>query len=542
MMTHNQIMAKVLFSNGLVSEKQVQDFWPKIDPSHNLGDLLLQAGIIDRATYDAVLQYVKNLEEKLSAAERGKSGSAEKPRSAFERPAPKTPPKHAPRPESVREEGKGGAAPEKPFAVEGNNPYGTSPTSHVDVEAVEGLEQTAIAPGISAEEAEEASPGENGAEELPEKFEVESGEGAVSVPESLTETNSLAQILAFARKVLATDVYLSPSSPVALRIFGRLHDATEKPFDAKTLSNLLAEAQKGFADGYEPEVGKDFSKSFAVEGAGRCRLTLIWEDLVPTLAIRLISAESIPWENLFLPPFASEFLNLPRGLVLIAGPSGSGRSTTLSSLGEAISRNRDVLLESIEKPIERLLKNAGGLTVQKEVGLHVHSGVSAVNEAVRDGANVILFDHLESVDELWALLRASSAGALVVAVATGSDVYGLLARLLSAAGSGEGELAAALADELKGVVVQHLIPVIDYSGWVLATEAFRMTTSISGLVRSRNLIQIPAALANDKNQAQTLDDSLLGLVEAGYIRGEEAWQRSLNRRRFAAYRPKDRRT
>lgn len=539
MMTHNQIMAKVLFSNGLVSEKQVQEFWPKIDAAHSLGDLLLQAGVIDRATYDAVLQYVKNLEEKLSAAEREKSGPAEKPHSAFERPTPKTSPKPVPRPEISREEATPTA--EKPFAVEGNNPYGSSPTSHVEVEAVEGLEQTAIAPGISPEE--NASPdGENPEEDLPKRFEVESGDGAVSIPEALTEKNSLAQILAFARKARATDVYLSPSSPVALRIFGRLHYATEKPFSAKTLSKWLSEAQKGFADGYEPEVGKDFSKSFAVEGAGRSRLTLIWEDSVPTLAFRLIPADTVSWENLFLPPFASDFLNLPHGLLLIAGPSGSGRSTTLSSFGEAISRSRDVLIESIEKPIERLLKNAGGLTVQKEVGLHVHSGVSAVNEAVRDGANVILFDHLESMDELWALLRASSAGALVIAVATGSDVHGLLSRLLSSAGSGEEELAAALADELKGVVVQHLIPVIDYSGWVLATEAFRMTTSISGLVRSRNLIQIPAALANDKNQAQTLDDSLQGLVEAGYIRGEEAWQRSLNRRRFAAYRPKDRRT
>ena len=547
MMTKNQIMAKVLFSNNLVSERQIQEYWGKIDASHDLGELLLEAGILDQQTYAAVSQYVQDLEVKLKAAEEAKAAQTKQEQanpasSAFERPkaaAPKPAQKPAPtsKPAPVAEAPKTDA--EKPLALEGNNPNGESTATSVQIEKVEGLEQTRIAPVAIASAEEELMADDKPVEEaLPDRFEIESGEGSIAVPSQLTTENSLAEILAFARNYKATDVYLSATAPIAMRVCGSVHYVNENPFDASQLSKLLSEAKLGFADGYEPVVGVDFSKSFALAGAGRNRLTVTWNDTIPSLAIRVISAESIPLDKLYLPPFCADFLDLPHGLVLIAGPSGSGRSTTIGAFGEALSQKRFVLLESIEKPVERLLSNGNGMTVQKEVGLHAKSGVSALHDAVQAGAGVILFDHLETVDELWAALQASSAGALVFAVAAGNDVYGLLSRLLSAAADREDELAAALSDELKGVIVQHLIPVIDNQDQVLAVEALKVTFSIANLIRRRELIQLPSAIAAAKNLGLSLDDSLQNLVESGYIRGEDAWQRSLNRRRFAAYRPK----
>ncbi|MBP5247534.1 MAG: hypothetical protein J6Z31_06705 [Fibrobacter sp.] len=554
MMTTNQIMAKVLFSNNLVSEKQIQEYWGKIDASHDLGALLLAAGILDAQTYAAVSQYVKDLEVKLRAAEEAKTAPKPAPApsapqspkpaaSAFERPKAQTPkapaPQASPKPVPSAEAPKPSVEEEKPLALEGNNPYGNSSATSVQIEKVEGLEQTSIATAVIAPTEElEADSEKTEDEVLPDRFEIETGEGTIDVPAELSTENSLAEILAFARKFNATDVYLSETSPIAMRICGTLNYVNEKPFEVSQLSKLLSEAKQGFADGYEPVVGVDFSKSFALAGAGRNRLTVTWNETVPTLAIRVISAESIPLDKLYLPPFCADFLKLRHGLVLIVGPSGSGRSTTVGAFGEALSKERHVLLESIEKPIERLLQNANGMTVQKEVGLHVTSGVSALHDAVLSGAGVILFDHMETVEELWAALQASSAGALVFAVTAGNDVYGLLSRLFSAAADREAELAAALSDELKGVIVQHLIPVIDNQGQVLAVEALKVTSSIANLIRRRELIQLPAAIAAAKNTGLSLDDSLQSLVESGYIRGEDAWQRSLNRRRFAAYRPK----
>lgn len=568
MMTKNQIMAKVLFSNNLATREQVQELWNRIDESHDIGMLLLEMGALDRPTYDAVNAYVKDLEVKLAEQERAKEPPKPAPTAKPVEPPKPAPPAKAPEPSKPADVFRPAARPsakpvtpvanpsapspvkapakeEKPepaLEIEGNNPYGQTNVTSVQIEKVEGLEQTSIAPVAIAQTAQEAEePPAKDEEALPDRFEIESGEGSVEIPESLTDKNSLSQILAFARSRGATDVYLSEKFPIAFRIFGQLTYANDSPFDASRLSGFLSEAKSGFADGYEPAVGVDFSKSFALSGAGRSRLTVTWNETVPSLAIRLISAESIPFEKLYLPAFCADFLKLSGGLVLIAGPSGSGRTTTLGAIAEAISSGRNALVETIEKPIERLLQGSHGLLIQKEVGLHVHSGASAVREAVLSGARVILFDSIESVEELWALLRASSAGVLVFAATTGNDIYGLLSRLLGEAGDREDELASALANELKGIVVQHLVPVIDNQGWVLAVEAMKMTSSTLGLIRKRELSLLSSALSTSRNQGVSLDDSLQNLVDSGFIRGEEAWRRSLNRRRFAAYRPTNQR-
>lgn len=534
MMTRNQIMAKVLFSNRLVSEAQVQAYWQKIDSAHDLGQLLVEAGVLDSQTYQAVAKYVSDLEVKLSAAEKAKS---EKPKSAFERPAAHAEPakenlaqkESAPAPKKEPEPVKEAPA----VALEGNNPYGQSTVTSVQIEKVEGLEQTSMASVTVAATAPETKADE--AETLPDRFEIESGEGAVSVPDQLSAESSLVQILAYARKRGASDVYLSESSPAYMRAFGKMVLMAEDLFGTSALSRLLSEAKHGFADGYEPVVGTDFSKSFALAGAGRNRLTVTWNETVPSLSIRLIASDAIPLSELALPPFCADFLNLSRGLVLIAGPSESGRSMTLGTLGEAILQSRPILATSIEKPIERLLAGGAGLIVQKEIGLHSLSGKSAIEDAVLAGSHLILFDHLDSAEELWALLKASSAGALVLAVATGNDVRGLLSRLLLE-NEAESGLASALADELKGVIVQHLIPA-PKEGYAVAVEALKVNSSVANLIRRQDLNSIPSMIASAKNLGQSLDDSLEALVKEGEIRGEDAWSRSLNRRRFAAYRP-----
>ena len=528
MMTRNQIMAKVLFSNNLVTKAQIQEFWDRIDESHDLGRILLENGILDQTTYDAVDSYVRELEVKLNAAEKPKAPTG----SSFERPAPKAP-TPAPRTDPLTETAPQTEPAETSIALEGNNPYGQASATSVQIEKIAGLEQTSIAPVAVLQTENEVSESEKA---LPDRFEIESGEGSVEIPERLSTENSLSQILAFARKHDATDVYLSEKSRIAIRIFGKLVYASDASCDASRLSAFLSEAKSGFADGYEPAVGVDFCKSFALSGAGRNRLTVTWNETVPALSIRLISSTAISFEKLYLPAFCEDFLNLSNGLVLIAGSSESGRSTTLGAFGEAILDSRDVLLETVEKPIERVLRSDRGMVLQKEVGLHVRSGTEAVREAVCAGADVVLFDLLESLDELWELLRAASSGVLVFAVTTGNDIYGLLSRLLSEAGEGEEELAHALSNELKGVVVQHLLPVIEGQGWVLAVEALKVTASVSDIIRQKELARLPQAMMS-KDQGLSLDDSLQNLVDSGFIRGEDAWRHSLNRRRFAAYRP-----
>jgi Tfp pilus assembly pilus retraction ATPase PilT len=407
----------------------------------------------------------------------------------------------------------------------------------VEVEAVAGLESTSISTVQVQAEAEEETSGED-SEKLPSRFAILTGEGApVEAPEKIRPMTNLSQIIAFARKFGATDIYLYADRPVVMRQSGTLFVASDEALDLSRINERLDEASKGFSDGYKIVVGKNFSKTIGLAGVGRARMTVTWNDTNPSVSIRVIPQESTTLENLYLPTFCNQFVELNSGLVLVAGPAASGRSTTISTFAETIAANRDVYIQTIEKPIERVLQNPRGAIAQREVGLHVRSGIEGVEFAMQSGADVILFDYLENMDELSMLLRASNAGALVFAVTTGNNIHALLSRLLSSV-SAEKRTAFAnsLAEQLKGIIVQHLIPIVQNQGQVLAVEAAKMNSTMANMLRRGEISQLSASISSQKDQGISLDDSLQKCVESGYIEGAEAWKRACDSRRFAAYR------
>ncbi len=530
----NQYMAKVLVHNKMVTEEQVQAHWGKISDSMDIGQVLVNAGLLQQAVYVKVLAFVQNLEAKNAAAQPAAAPAEAQPKKSspaavkpvgIPSPAAPSPVKVEPRDE------------EPTLQIEGNNLYGESTSSNMEVETVSGLETTSISSiGISSEDLT-VDTEENG--ELPARFALITGEGdAVEAPETLTPLMSLKKMIAYARKFGATDIYLFADRQIIMRQSGSLFPVTEAVVDKTRLSEILSEASEGFADGYKVSMGKNFSKTFGLAGVGRARISVTWNKVVPSISIRVIQMESATLENLYLPPFCSRFAELHSGLVLIAGPASSGRSTTMTSFAETIAANRQCYIQTVERPIERLLQNPNGAIAQKEVGLHVRSGTAGIELAIRDGADVICFDHLESMEELYLLLQAANAGALVFAVADGNNVHALLSRLLvSVPESGRASFACSLAEQLKGVVVQHLIPVVQNQGLVLACEALRVTSTVANMIRKCDLTQIAAAISSQKDQGITLDDSLQKCVESGYIEGAEAWKRAYDSRRFAAYRP-----
>ena len=534
----NQYMAQVLVHNKVVSEEQIKAHWGEVTESMDIGQVLVRAGILQQAMYAKVLAFVQNLEAKHAAASTG--GTATQPAQAQPAaPAQKT---AAPAPNPTPVEAKPAVAEpvddEPALQIEGNNIYGESSASNMVVEKVSGLETTSISTISIAEETDEDS-AEEGGQELPRQFALSSGEGAaVEAPQTLLPIMSLKKMIAFARQYGATDIYLYSNRQVVMRQSGALFPATEQVVDKTRISELLAEASEGFADGYQVVAGKNFSKTIALAGVGRARISVTWNGVVPSVSIRVIPTEAAALDSLNLPPFCMQFAALNSGLVLVAGPSASGCTTTVNAFAETIAANRPCYLQTIERPIERILQAGGGALVQKEVGLHVRTGLDGIALAMRDGADVICFDHLENVEELNLLLQAANSGALVFAVTRGNNIHALLSRLLvSVPESGRSSLASSLADQLKGVIVQHLVPVVDNQGLVLAAEAVRVTPTIAGMIRKGDLSQLNAAISSQRDQGITLDDSLQKCVEAGYIDGVEAWKRANDIRRFAAYHP-----
>jgi Tfp pilus assembly pilus retraction ATPase PilT len=429
-------------------------------------------------------------------------------------------------------------AEEPAIKIEGNSSlYGEASSSTVVIEKVEGLETTSMA-SVQVPVESETPAEETATEELPSQFAVATGEGeAVEAPDVLHPITPLAKIIAYARKFNVTDVYLYADRQITMRQSGTLFIASEKVLEKTHLMDRLTEAAEGFADGYKIVVGRNFSKTMGLPGVGRARISVTWNDVTPSISIRIIPMESVALENLYLPEFSMQFATLNSGLVLIAGPSSSGRSTTMNAFAECIAANRQVFIQTVEKPIERLLQNPNGSIAQREVGLHVRSGAAGIELAIRTGADVILFDHLETMEELSLLMQASNAGALVFAVASGNNINALLSRLLmSVPSENRSAFACSLAEQLKGVIVQHLIPAVQNQGLVLATEAMKVTSTIAGMIRKCDVSQILSAISNQKDQGITLDDSLQMCVESGYIEGSEAWKRANDSRRFASYR------
>ncbi|MCF0221725.1 MAG: Flp pilus assembly complex ATPase component TadA [Fibrobacter sp.] len=531
----NQYMAKVLVHNKVVTEDQINAYWNKISDTKDIGQVLVDAGVIPPPTYIKVLAFVKNLEAK-AAAEAPKQASPAAPATssaAAARPAfgGKADSPYAPASGAGSSESAGG------LQIEGNNLYGESSTSNMEVEAVAGLEATSISSFQVKTELDEEPFGENG--ELPSRFAIALGDGKpVDAPEHLRPMTSLPQILAFARKFNATDVYLFADRPIIMRQSGALFEVSEQPLDLSRLNERLDEASKGFSDGYKIVVGQNFSKTLGLPGAGRARITVTWSGTTPSISLRVIPTESTSLENLYLPPFCNQFAELSSGLVLIAGPAASGRSTTLITFAEAIAANRDAYIQTVEKPIERLLQPGRGAVAQREVGLQVRSGIEGIELAMRSGADVLFFDHLEKNEELYALLQAANAGTLVFAVTAGNNIHSLLSRIInSVPEQNRASLANALADQLKGVIVQHLVPVVQNQGLVLACEAMKMTSPMANLLRRGEIAQLSAAISSQKDLGVTLDDSLQKCVETGYIEGAEAWRRASDARRFAAHHP-----
>ncbi len=573
----NTYIAKVLTANKLATEEVVQKYRAAVTSGKDLGMVLCEAGLLDVKTYQRVLAYVQQLEAKAQAQQN--QAAAPKTVSESSASAVRSDKRFGAVPSAISKNQSGvtdnasktfgassrfsgtpsvsspssssatfSSSSDEGLQIEGNSLYGSSASSSgVQIERVAGLESTNLTGGFQVRTTEEKF-AENEEEkplkkemELPVRFTLNAGLGqAPAVPENLKTALSLTSVMAYARAFQVSDIYLFEGQPIVLCRFGTLARATEERIEADRVNTWLSEAVQGFADDYVPVIGANFCHTFALEGVGRARLNVTWNDVTPALSIKLIAEQSVTFENLYLPEFCADFARLDSGLVLIAGAASSGRSTTLRMFGEAVAASRWVSLQTVEKPVERLLENPNGVIVQREVGLHTSSGISGIRTAVAEGANVLLFDGITEKEEWTELLSAANSGVLVFATLSGKDIVSVIEKANALGNpSSSDSVMTSLADVLKGVVVQHLIPVVGGEGLVLATEAMKVTSTAAALLRKKGaLSQIQALLPTMRGTAISLDDSLQGLLDSGYIEGVEAWKRAFDSRRFAAYRPK----
>ena len=245
-------------------------------------------------------------------------------------------------------------------------------------------------------------------------------------------------------------------------------------------------------------------------------------------ALRLIPFDVVPLERLGLPPAVAEFANRPRGLVLVTGPTGSGKSTTLASLIDVINASREEHIMTVEDPIEFLHQHKKCIVNQRELGSDAVSFAEALKGALRQDPDVILVGEMRDMETIGTAITAAETGHLVFATLHTQDTPQTIDRIIDVfPAEQQGQVRAQLAVALQGIMTQMLLPTADGAGRCVAAEVLVPTPAVRNLIRESKTHQIYSVLQTGASHGmQTMDAALAQLVRAGKVNRQLAETRA----------------
>lgn len=331
----------------------------------------------------------------------------------------------------------------------------------------------------------------------------------------------------------ASDLHLMAGQPPALRIHGDIERVKYKVLENDELRAMLYEIAGEEKIKLFEETG-DVDFGYEIPGLARYRANFFMQKNGVGAVFREIPSSIMSCEQLGLPPVISKLATLPRGLVIVTGPTGSGKSTTLAAIIDEANRKRSDHIITIEDPIEFVHKSRGCLLNQRELGIHTKSFTAALRGALREDPDVILVGEMRDLETISLAIEAASTGHLVFSTLHTTSAHKTVDRIVEVFPSEEqGQIRSTLADGIRAVISQTLFKRIDKRGRIPALEIMIATPAVRNLVREAKSHQIPSMIQTGKKYGmQLLDDAIMDLYNKGKISGDDAYMKANEKGRF----------
>ncbi len=319
-----------------------------------------------------------------------------------------------------------------------------------------------------------------------------------------------------------SDIHITVGTNIAIRRYGELKILEPAP-TAEESRNMIY----SFLDQSQVEKvsgGEDLDVGVMLWDGSRIRANIYHQRNNLAASIRILNQTVPTFEELALPPVCKELAEMPRGLVLVTGPTGSGKSTTLASMVEYINKTTSRHILTIEDPIEYVYPHNKAMIHQREVGRDVGSFATALRSAMREDPDIILVGEMRDFETISAAITAAETGHLVLSTLHTTSAAQTVERIIDATPlDGQDQIRTQFSNVIRGVITQTLIPTADSDGRCCATEIMLGTPAIANLIRDKKTIQIPSLIQAGRNLGMhLLNDDLASLVGRGRITREDA--------------------
>lgn len=331
----------------------------------------------------------------------------------------------------------------------------------------------------------------------------------------------------------ASDLHLVSGQQPALRVRGDIERVKYKVLDSDNLKSMLYEiAPEDKVKVFEETGDVDFG--YEIPGLARYRANFFLQKNGVAAVFREIPSSIMTAEQLGVPPVVSKLAGLPRGLVVVTGPTGSGKSTTLAAIIDVANRTRKDHIITVEDPIEFVHESQGCIVNHREVGSHTKSFTAALRGALREDPDIILVGEMRDLETISLAIEAASTGHLVFGTLHTTSAAKTVDRIIEVfPASQQSQIRSTLADGIRAVVAQVLFKRIDKRGRCVALEILIATPAARNLIRESKTHMLPGVMQTGKKYGmQLLDDAIMDLYNKKMISGDEAYTKSNDKAKF----------